>query len=71
MAMSNPPTLGELSWRAARHCESGGCVQIAPSGDMVVIGKSKSPDDPVLAYSRSEWRTFVEGIKQGDFDDLL
>jgi hypothetical protein len=42
-----------------------------PSGDMVVIGDSKSPDGPVLAYGRSECSAFVEGIRQRDFEDLL
>jgi hypothetical protein len=62
---------GELSWRVARRCDGGTCVQIGKKGDLVLIGDSKDPDGPVLAYSRAEWRTFAEGIKQGDFDDLL
>jgi hypothetical protein len=71
MTLLNPATLGELSWRVARLCNGGACVRVAPSGDMVVIGDSKNPDGPVLAYSRSEWSTFVEGIRDGDFDDLF
>ncbi len=65
-----PPTLGELSWRVARHCDSTNCVRVAPSGNMIVIGDSKNPEGPTLAYDRAEWRTFVEGIRHGDFDDL-
>jgi hypothetical protein len=61
----------ELSWRVASRCDAGTCVRIAQNGDVVLIGDSKNPDGPVLAYSRAEWRTFAEGIKQGDFDDLL
>jgi len=38
---------------------------------MVVIGDTKNPDSPPLAYTRSEWKTFVEGIRRGDFDDLM
>ncbi len=38
---------------------------------MIVIGDSKNPDGPMLSYSRSEWVAFVEGIRQGDFDDLI
>ena len=71
MALSSPMTVGELSWRIARQCNGGNCVRIAPSGDMVIIGDSKNPDGPFLTYSRAEWRTFAEGIRQGDFDDLL
>ncbi len=71
MLPSDASSLGELSWRVARLCEAGSCVRIAPKDDMVLIGDSKDPDGPVLAYSQAEWRTFAEGIKQGDFDDLL
>jgi hypothetical protein len=24
----------------------------------------------VLAYNRAEWKAFVEGVRQGDFDNL-
>ena len=65
-----PPTLGALSWHVARHCDSGNCVRVAPSGDLVIIGDSKNPGGPVLAYDRGEWKTFVEGIRRGDFDDI-
>lgn len=71
MIPSGVSSLGELSWRVARHCEVGSCVRIAQKDDLILIGDSKDPDGPVLAYSRAEWRTFAEGIKQGDFDDLL
>jgi hypothetical protein len=37
---------------------------------MVLIGDSKDPDGPVLAYNRAEWKAFVEGVRQGDFDNL-
>lgn len=71
MTHSYTSSLGELPWRVARHCEAGTCVQVAQKGDVVLIGDSKDPDGPVLAYSRAEWRAFTEGIKQGDFDDFL
>ncbi len=66
-----PQTLGELSWRVARKCSGGECVRVAARGDEIVIGSSKHLDGPVIAYSRDEWAAFVEGIRQGDFDDLL
>jgi Domain of unknown function (DUF397) len=70
MPPSTPPTLGDLSWRVARHCDAGSCIRVARSGDSVLIGDTKNPDGPVLAYDRAEWKTFIEGIRHGDFDDL-
>jgi Domain of unknown function (DUF397) len=71
MTPSDMSSLGDLSWRVARRCDAGSCVRIAQKGDMVLIGDSKDPEGPVLAYSTAEWRTFAEGLKQGDFDDFL
>jgi hypothetical protein len=69
-----PPTLGSLSWRVARKCDGGSCIQVARSTDRsaetIVIGDSKNPDGPVLSYSRDEWTAFVEGVQRGDFDDI-
>ena len=70
MDSSHPATLGQLAWRIARRCNGGACVRVAVAGETVLIGDSKSPEGPVLSYSRAEWDAFVEGIRQGDFDDL-
>jgi predicted secreted Zn-dependent protease len=63
-------SLGDLSWRVARKCNSGECVRVAAHDDEIIIGSSKHLDGPVIAYSRDEWAVFVEGVRQGDFDDL-
>ena len=65
-----PVTHGQLSWRTALRCNGGECVQVAPKGNVIIIRDSKSPDGPFLTYSRAEWKTFVEGVRRGDFDDL-
>ena len=71
MAQANLATHGELSWRVARLCNGGACVRVAANGDMVVIGDTKDPNGPILSYTRTEFRNFIEGARQGDFDDLL
>jgi Domain of unknown function (DUF397) len=38
---------------------------------MVFLGDSKAPEGPILSYTRPEWISFVEGVRQGDFDDLV
>jgi hypothetical protein len=65
-----PQHMGQLSWRVARACNSGECVRVAAYGDEIVVGSTTQPDGPVIAYSRAEWAAFVQGIRQGDFDDL-
>jgi hypothetical protein len=65
-----PQGLGELSWRVARKCNGGHCVRVAAHGDKIIIGSSRHLDGPVITYSCDEWTTFLEGVRQGDFDDL-
>jgi len=68
MQSSFSQSLTDLSWRIPLKCNGGTCIQVAATGDKIVIG---SPEGPILAYSHSEWITFVEGVRQGDFDDLI
>jgi hypothetical protein len=34
------------------------------------VRDSKNPDGAVLLYTAAEWRDFITGAKNGDFDDL-
>ena len=61
----------DLTWHTALSCNGGTCVMVAASGQTVFLADSKSPDGPVLKYSPAEWREFVTGIKNGDFDNLI
>lgn len=65
-----PDSPDALSWRTAHSCSGGACVRVAAHGDAIVVGSSKHLDGPLISYSRAEWAAFVEGIRQGDFDDL-
>jgi hypothetical protein len=62
----------DVSWRVARGCNGGHCVRVGVTDDdVIVIADSKSPYGPVLSYSRTEFLAFADGIRRGDFDDLL
>jgi uncharacterized protein DUF397 len=56
-------------WRISSRCNGGDCVRVAPWGQGVLLGDTKSPDGPILAYSQLEWDEFVKRIKRGDYDD--
>ena len=71
MSSSTPPSLGGLAWRVARGCDANSCVRVAAQGKTILIGDTKHPHGPVLSYDRAEWAAFIEGIRQGEFDDLL
>jgi hypothetical protein len=40
-------------------------------GDQVAVRNSRHPKGPALIFSQAEVRAFLEGVKDGDFDDLL
>jgi hypothetical protein len=47
-------------------CDSGSCIEVAKSDEMILIRDSKDPDGPVLRFSQDEWNAFVLGVRQGD-----
>jgi len=48
---------------------NGNCVEIANiEGGQVGLRDSKNITGPVLGISREEWRAFLGGIRNGEFD---
>ena len=65
--------LGGVRWRkSARSSAQGNCVEAAslPGGE-VAVRNSRDPGGPALVFTGAEVRAFLEGVKDGDFDDLL
>lgn len=76
--------LSSVKWHKSRRSGNGpNCVEVAVvdpeflSVDkaekvdrLFLVRDSKDPDGPVLAFTPSEWRAFVGGAKDGEFDDL-
>lgn len=58
----------EPRWRRSSRCGNSACVEVASLGDEVAVRDSKNHGGPVLTYSREEWRDFVAGVKDGEFD---
>jgi Domain of unknown function (DUF397) len=61
---ANPDT---PPWRTASMCNGGSCVRVAPWRGMVLLGDTKSPDGPVLAYTHSAWNQFIARMKRGEY----
>jgi len=60
-----------LIWRKSwRSVNNGACVEVAPVACGVAIRDSKRSSGPVLMFSPAEWRAFLDGAKNGEFDDL-
>jgi len=62
--------LNEPTWRRARRCDSGACVEIGTLGESVLVRSSADTDDICVTLSREKFKDFLGGIKDGDFDGL-
>ncbi|MEU8269973.1 DUF397 domain-containing protein [Sphaerisporangium sp. NPDC049002] len=61
-----------VRWRKSAYSNpSGNCVEVAPLPDGgVAVRNSRYPGGPALIYSQAEMAAFIQGAKNGDFDDL-
>jgi len=55
-------------WRKSTASEAGGCVEVAPTEQGVLVRHSRDPSGPLLTFSRSEWAAFLVGVQNGEFD---
>ena len=58
------------SWRKSSRSGpySDNCVEVAFVESGIAVRDSKNPAGAVLSFSAHEWRSFVTGTKNGDFD---
>ncbi|MFF5110665.1 DUF397 domain-containing protein [Streptosporangium sp. NPDC000509] len=67
------PDLSLAKWRkSSRSGGNGQCVEVAGNlVGIVAVRDSKNPNGPALIFSPGDWRGFVNGIKDGEFDNLI
>ncbi|MGW8377353.1 DUF397 domain-containing protein [Streptomyces sp. ODS28] len=64
--------LRDVTWRKSTRSFNENCVEVAglPGGD-VAMRNSRFPSGPALVYTAAEMAAFVQGAKDGEFDDLV
>jgi Domain of unknown function (DUF397) len=60
---------GELVWHRGI-CDGGACVEVAMTGDAVMVRSSADPAGTPVTLSRDEWEAFLAEVKEGTFDLL-
>lgn len=57
-------------WRRSSHCQgaSATCVEVAIGDQLVTVRDSKVVASPELSFTPDEWRTFVRGVRAGEFE---
>jgi Domain of unknown function (DUF397) len=64
-------SLDQVQWRIAKMSGGGNCVQVAANGSKVLVSDSKLANSPILSYTKAEWAAFLDGAKNGEFDDFI
>jgi hypothetical protein len=65
--------LSQAVWmKSSRSGGNGGnCVEVATNlPGVVAVRDSKNRSGPVLSFTPAEWRAFLGGVKDGEFDQL-
>ncbi len=63
-------SLTGAAWRKSTRSggNGGDCVEVAVIDQMIKVRHSKDPNGPALTFTPSEWRAFVGGVKDNEFD---
>ncbi|MCY7341942.1 MAG: DUF397 domain-containing protein [Pseudonocardia sp.] len=63
----------DTGYTISSHCFNGSCVAVIPTDDgRFSVADTKNSDSDPLVYTREEWRSFILGVKGGEFDfDVL
>ncbi|MFI5934904.1 DUF397 domain-containing protein [Actinoplanes sp. NPDC051494] len=56
------------AWRRSSKCANGNCIEVAKVGESYLIRDSSRPDEQPLTFLADEWRAFVAGVKDGEFE---
>ncbi len=60
--------LATAKWRKSSHSNQNGCVEVARGDGQIAVRDSKDPSGPVLLFTAYEWRAFLAGVHDGEFE---
>jgi Domain of unknown function (DUF397) len=59
-----------VPWRTSAASNGQECVEVAILAHSVLVRHSKQVAGPTLQFSLPEWRAFLAGVHDGEFDVL-
>jgi hypothetical protein len=63
-------TVSKPEWvKSSLSFANGNCAEVADlKNGEVGVRNSRDPNGPVLAFTGEEWRAFLGGVRNGEFD---
>jgi hypothetical protein len=55
-------------FRSSSFSQNVECVEVAVRDEQVLVRDSRNRGDCVLTFTHREWRAFIAGAKDGEFD---
>lgn len=55
-------------WRTSTRSQDTNCVEVAYDKGTVLVRDSKNRAAAVVSVTPEDWRSFIDGIKAGEFD---
>ena len=57
-------------WYKSSHSGNGGgsCVEVKVTASSVLVRNTRDRSGPVLEFTEDEWRAFIAGAHDGEFD---
>ena len=62
--------LSRATWRKSSFSGANGCIEVAVVEDQVAVRDSKDRHGAMLVFTVDEWRMFLTGIRNGEFDTI-
>ncbi|MFI7695369.1 DUF397 domain-containing protein [Nonomuraea sp. NPDC049655] len=62
--------LDDAQWRkSSASADTGQCVEVATNlPGIIAVRDSKDPQGPALIFTPAEWKAFLHGASQGEFN---
>ncbi|MEV3977846.1 DUF397 domain-containing protein [Nonomuraea sp. NPDC049758] len=62
--------LDDARWRkSSASADTGQCVEVATNlPGIIAVRDSKNPHGPALMFTPAEWKAFLHGVSQGEFN---
>ena len=57
-----------VAFHSSSFCAAGDCLEVARDGKSILVRDTKQPSQEPLRFTPEEWRAFLLGVKNGEFD---